>query len=179
MTTLKDNDTVVAFRRALTTAARAELGTVEQRVNRTKYGAWYGLDGLAWCAQFVSWVYATAAKSVGCENPLINLQSPKGFAGCTDAFERMKKRNWVLADNEAVRGGDIVIWDHDNKVGGAGHTGIVVATKVGGFGSIEGNTNDAYSRTGGKVCRHDHLFDDGKHGVLLGICRPTRRFNPL
>ena len=35
--------------------ARAELGQTEQPAgsNRTKYGAWFGLDGYPWCMMFV------------------------------------------------------------------------------------------------------------------------------
>ncbi len=35
--------------------AKAELGTREEEDNITKYGEWYGWNGVAWCAIFVSW----------------------------------------------------------------------------------------------------------------------------
>lgn len=35
--------------------AIGELGYKEQGNNRTKYGAWYGMNGAAWCHMFVSW----------------------------------------------------------------------------------------------------------------------------
>jgi hypothetical protein len=35
--------------------ARSQIGYTETPVNRTKYGKWYGLDGNAWCAMFMSW----------------------------------------------------------------------------------------------------------------------------
>lgn len=35
--------------------AKAELGTTETGSNMTKYGEWYGTNGVTWCAIFVSW----------------------------------------------------------------------------------------------------------------------------
>ena len=42
--------------------ARKELGVKESPAgsNRTKYGAWYGLDGQPWCMMFVQWVFDQA-----------------------------------------------------------------------------------------------------------------------
>jgi len=39
-----------------------EVGQTENppNSNKTKYGKWFGLDGVAWCGIFVSWVYAQA-----------------------------------------------------------------------------------------------------------------------
>ena len=35
--------------------AIGEIGYKEQGQNRTKYGAWFGMNGAAWCHMFVSW----------------------------------------------------------------------------------------------------------------------------
>ena len=42
--------------------AEKEIGQIEKPLNsnKTKYGKWFGFDGVAWCGMFVSWVYATA-----------------------------------------------------------------------------------------------------------------------
>ena len=49
--------------RELLDIARGELGYKETPANsnRTKYGAWYGLDGQPWCVMFVEWVFAQAS----------------------------------------------------------------------------------------------------------------------
>ena len=44
--------------------AIGELGYKEQGNNRTKYGAWYGMNGAAWCHMFVSWCAYKAGVSV-------------------------------------------------------------------------------------------------------------------
>lgn len=61
--------------------ASAEIGQKEQpeNSNETKYGEWFGLNGVAWCGIFVSWVYAMAGRQL----PKIGFT--KGFAGCQTA----------------------------------------------------------------------------------------------
>ena len=172
---LKDQVTRASFRSNIVDIATKELGYVEKHGNDTKYGAWFGLNGHPWCAMFVSWVYAEAAKATDCENPLAGLQTSKGFAGVTSGFVAVKRRGWVLDENESLMPGDIVFWDHDKIPGGNGHTGLVIASN---FTTIEGNTNTAFSRTGGSVCKHSHALKDGKHGVLLGFARPTQKVGP-
>lgn len=46
----------------LVAVAKAEIGTTERPAgsNRTKYGAFTGMDGQPWCDSFVSWVAAQA-----------------------------------------------------------------------------------------------------------------------
>ena len=40
---------------AVIAAALAEVGTIEQGDNLTKYGKFTGADGLPWCGSFVNW----------------------------------------------------------------------------------------------------------------------------
>ena len=40
------------------TVARREVGYTEEKGNLTKYGKWFGLNGVSWCGIFVSWCYA-------------------------------------------------------------------------------------------------------------------------
>lgn len=35
--------------------AAAEIGYRETGNNQTKYGAWFGMNGAAWCHMFASW----------------------------------------------------------------------------------------------------------------------------
>ncbi len=46
--------------------ARAEVGNSEapKNSNKTKYGKWFGFDGVAWCGMFVSWCYAQAGQQL-------------------------------------------------------------------------------------------------------------------
>ncbi len=40
--------------------ARSQIGTVQARDGSNKYGAAYGMDRVAWCAQFTWWVFQQA-----------------------------------------------------------------------------------------------------------------------
>ena len=124
--------------------ARAEIGTKESPAmsNKTKYGKWFGLDGVAWCGMFVSWCYAMANK------PLPNIGFKKGFAGCQTAAAYFVKNNLVVT---TPKEGDIVLfdWNNDNRYD---HTGIFVKmTSVNTFESIEGNTSLLNDSNGGSV----------------------------
>lgn len=126
--------------------ARKEVGYIEKAGNKTKYGKWFGLDGVPWCGMFVSWVYAKAGV------PLPKIGFAKGFAGCQTAHELFKRKGMVTKDPKP---GDIVLFDF-NGDGRFDHTGIFVC-----YGSvvfnvqrlycIEGNTSLKNQTNGGQV----------------------------
>jgi CHAP domain len=174
MKTLDKHEVREQLRKELVKVAMGEVGYVETPVNRTKYGEWFGLNNVAWCAISVSWVYALAAAKVGCDNPLVGFQTKKGFAGTQLAFAKAKVKGMVLKKGEEVLVGDLVFWRTTLTTG---HVGMVV--KVLGDGSFdvwEGNTSavDHSSRNGGEVAVHRHSVGDGKHKSFLGFVRPTR-----
>ena len=124
--------------------ARAELGTAESPAgsNRTKYGAWYGLDGQPWCMIFVQWCFAQAGASA---------LLPVKTASCGALTRAAQKAGqWVTGGYQP---GDVVIYDFP---GGAAtdHCGIVESVSGGSVTAIEGNTSEAGSQSnGGQVCR--------------------------
>ncbi len=126
--------------------AEKEIGVVEtpKNSNKTKYGKWFGLDGVAWCGTFVSWVYAMSGKQL----PKIGFL--KGFAGCQTAVAYFKKKGCITTKPVP---GDIVFFDW-NSDGRYDHTGIFVKEidkKT--FESIEGNTSLTNQSNGGKVMK--------------------------
>ena len=126
--------------------ATKEIGYVETPVNsnKTKYGQWFGFDGVAWCGIFVSWVYASAS------SPLGNIGFLKGFAGCQTAVAFFKKNNMLTPNPQP---GDIVFfdWNADNR---HDHTGIYVKRLTDTtFETIEGNTSATNQSNGGQVMR--------------------------
>ena len=121
--------------------ARGELGYKESPAgsNRTKYGAWYGLNGQPWCMMFIQWVFAQAGAS-----ELL----PARTASCGALMRAAKAAGlWVTGD---YRAGDVVIYDFP---GGAptDHTGIVERRTSGGVVAIEGNTGTGNDANGGEV----------------------------
>ena len=130
----------------ITQIAIAEIGQTESppNSNKTKYGVWFGWDGVAWCGQFVSFCYAMAGY------PLIGLGYTKGFAGCQTAYNHFLSTKEITTHPQE---GDIILfdWNGDHRYD---HTGIFVKwideTK-GIFESIEGNTSLTNDSNGGKV----------------------------
>jgi len=123
-----------------------EIGVTEKpkNSNNTKYGAWFGLQNLPWCAIFVSWCYATAGK------PLPNIGFAKGFAGCQTGYDYFRRKGWLITDPQE---GDIVLfdWNGDSRYD---HTGLFVKwVDTVHFETIEGNTSLTNQSNGGQVMR--------------------------
>ena len=126
--------------------AFAEVGTKEfpANSNKTKYGKWFGFDGVAWCAMFVSWCYAMAGF------PLPNIGYKKGYAGCQTAVAYFKKLGMITDEPKL---GALVFFDW-NGDGRYDHTGIFNGWKNKSKGllyTIEGNTSATNQSNGGEV----------------------------
>ena len=104
--------------------ARGELGNTESPAgsNRTKYGAWYGMNGQPWCMMFVQWCFAQAGY------PL-----PHRTASCGELLSWYRKYapERIVAVPQAR---DIIIYTF-------GHTGIVESAVGSAVTAIEGNTS--------------------------------------
>lgn len=138
--------------------ARRELGAAENPAgsNRTKYGAWYGLDGQPWCMMFVQWC---------CHRAGVKL--PARTASCGTLMNAAKSFGiWVT---EGFQPGDVAIYDFSGKRRTTEHCGIVEAVLPGyGVQAIEGNTSESGSQSnGGMVCRKERPW---KH--IVGAVRP-------
>ena len=145
-----ENNIIVAI-------AAKEIGYIEEVGNHTKYGKWFGLDGVAWCGIFVSWCYAKALK------PLPNIGYTKGFAGCQTAVEYFSDKKMIVQNPVA---GDIVFydWQGDKRFD---HTGIFLRQiDTNTFTAIEGNTSLANQSNGGSVMRRTRLY---KHAIFAHI----------
>ena len=126
--------------------ALGEVGNKEvpANSNKTKYGAWFRLNGVAWCGIFCSWVYAKA----GVRLPKIGFW--RGFAGCQTAVAHFKKTGEITKEPQV---GDLVFFDW-NKDGRYDHVGIFKGWKnkaTGIFITIEGNTSMNNQSNGGQV----------------------------
>lgn len=126
--------------------AAAEVGTKENPANsnKTKYGKWYGFDGFAWCAMFVSWVYDQAG------HPLGHIDDSKGYRDCRSGYNHWKATGEITTTPEK---GDIVLFDWTND-GRADHTGIFNEWLDAGktkFSAYEGNTAVGNDSDGGQV----------------------------
>ena len=146
----------MATAKEILAVARKEIGVKESPAgsNRTKYGAWYGLDGQPWCMMFIQWVFAQAGV------PL-----PVKTASC-GAFMRAAQAHgrWVTSNYQP---GDIVIMDFPGNKVKTDHCGLVVTALTDGVRTIEGNTGVGNDSNGGEVMERTRPLS-----VILGAYRP-------
>lgn len=124
-----------SIREIVAEIALNEVGTTEKTgKNDTAYGEWYGMNGVAWCAIFVSWVYNRA----GITLPEIN-KGYKGLHYVPSGYNYWRKTKELTTEPKM---GDIVMfeWGHDNL---ADHIGLFIKWDIVGhsFYSVEGNTS--------------------------------------
>lgn len=122
--------------------ARQQVGYFEIKGNKTKYGEWFGLNGVPWCGIFVSWCYAMGGV------PLPKIGFKRGFAGCQTAAEYFKIHGLIVKTPTV---GDIVLYDWQGD-GRYDHTGIFLKHNENNtFAAIEGNTSTVNQSNGGSV----------------------------
>lgn len=114
--------------------ASKEIGYKESAGNQTKYGAFTGTNGLAWCHAFVSWC-ANQAK--------ISTRIVPKTASTTYGMNWYKSKNRF---QEKLRytpsRNDLIYFKSD----GASHVGIVEKVEGSTVYTIEGNTSDKVAR---------------------------------
>ena len=138
--------------------AIGEIGIEEVPANSnlTKYGEWFGFDGVAWCGIFVSYCYYLAGY------PLKHLGFKKGFAGCQTAMAYFKQHNMITTDPQP---GDLVFFDWNND-GRFDHVGIFLSWNGNNFFDIEGNTSLTNQSNGGQVMKRDR---NTKHATFVRV----------
>lgn len=142
-----------------------EWGFSEDNSNNiTPYGEWYGIQGGAWCAMFVSW----CAKQAG----ILETTVPR-FAYCpygVNAY-RNKGKFYSRGGGYTPKPGDtIFFWNSVDRV--VGHTGIVISVTSTTVTTIEGNAHDAvtkktYSRS------NTYIHGYGSNGGTASTETPT------
>ena len=127
--------------------ARAEIGTVEEKENLTKYGKFTKHDGQPWCGSFVMW----CANAVGLKIPNC-VYTPAGVAG----FQGIGA--WSNAQTAKPKPGDVVFFDFIEGGAPVEHVGIVIKDNLDGtVVTVEGNSSPDNKPTGsqangGEVC---------------------------
>lgn len=142
--------------------AEKEIGYKEspKNSNMTKYGEWYGWNGVPWCAEFVSWLFKDSPALV------------KKTASTSDEAQ------WFLNQGRFFssypQAGDLIIFNFNrpDKIGD--HIGIVAECSMSGSKitkliTIEGNTGSGSDANGGQVQKRNRL---GILGNVVGFCRP-------
>jgi hypothetical protein len=114
--------------------AIGEIGYSEQGNNRTKYGAWYGMNGAAWCHMFVSW----CANQAGVKTSIV----PK-TASCSNGMTWFKNKGlFKYKGKYTPKRGDIIYFCS----AGSSHVGIVEKVSGNTVHTVEGNTSNKVAR---------------------------------
>jgi hypothetical protein len=131
--------------------ARKEIGVKESPAgsNRQKYGVWYGMNGVPWCAIWCSFVFHKA----GYPLPKIQAGAPSGGAYCP-YFEHHAKK--VGQWHKTPKPGDLALFHFGKNL--AVHIGIVESVSGSSFTCIEGNTSAASNDNGGTVMRRNRTI---------------------
>ncbi len=144
--------------------AAAEIGYRETGNNQTKYGAWFGTNGAAWCHMFVSWCadQAGAAGSV-----------PKTASTTTGMNWFIQKGQFQYKGSYTPKRGDLIYFKT-----GRSHVGLVERCSGGTVYTIEGNSSDQVKRrsyplsegtiTGYGVPAYDHLNTNSNQASSAG-----------
>jgi hypothetical protein len=149
------------------TAAASQIGYREGRSdsgiwnNDNAYGLWYGMNGVSWCAEFVSWC-ADQAGYLGVIIPR-HAYTPTGW-------------NWFknrgLTANAPQPGYIVYVYGYVASEGRSRvhHVGLVERVLDDGYiQTIEGNTNDSGSSQGNGVYRLRRRFEPSR----LLLARPN------
>ena len=146
-TIIVSGTTEVDYVSRLIRTALGEYGVKETGDNVQKYGEWYGYNGAAWCAMFVSWSWYHAGlendlllKYMGCstgltwcaENDIIHFVRDFDFG---KPLKNGKQR--YAQEDYTPESGDIVFF-----LNGISHTGIVIYADSDYIYTIEGNTSN-------------------------------------
>jgi len=126
-----------------------EIGTKENpaRSNRQKYGEWYGMNGVPWCACFVTWCDLLGAA------PTKSFQRGVWYSYVPYIVNDGRLGRNGLSLTSSPIPGDLVCYDW-SRDGEYDHVGLFEKWVSGRtFQAIEGNTSTTDNSNGGEVMR--------------------------
>jgi CHAP domain len=122
--------------------------------NRTPFGRWFGVDGVPWCAIFMSYCFAHSSGVVLCRGWRGAGVYPLGVAYVPTLESWLRATGLWLGAKQQRRPGDLVIFDWDG--GTPDHVGILERPlDRGRYATVEGNTGVGNDSDGGAVMRRD------------------------
>ena len=130
--------------------ADAKKGVVETPVNLTPFGAWYGMDGVAWCCIYVSYRL--------CKAGFDGFERGKFASYCGSVVDAARKRERHLALTKTPERGDLVIYNKDEHI----EFFVEWVTPNESFRAVGGNTSahDGSKSNGGEVAVNQRLVRD-------------------
>jgi hypothetical protein len=151
--------------------AKGQIGVKESPAesNNQKYGSWYGMNGVPWCAIFVSWCYEYGAQDVDQDSP--SFAKGSRYSYCPYVVTDARNQNNGLKTTDDPQPGDLVVydWAFDTIYD---HIGLFEKwTGSGQFDAIEGNTSYSSNSNGGEVMRRSRS-KSGQGTVFVRVSEP-------
>ena len=137
--------------------ARAEIGTVETGTDVTKYGEWYGRNGVAWCVIFVSWCANQANVATSVIPKKAGSDSMLAWFDARDSYYRSN----AYGGSYTPQPGDIIFIG--DKIDDPYHVGLVEKIVDGKVWIIDGNWGD-------KVSNHAYRLTSS---MIVGYGNPS------
>jgi hypothetical protein len=133
--------------------------------NNQKYGSWYGMNGVPWCAIFVTWCFEQCGNSPS----FVKGQNYSYVPYVTS--DAIYMRNGLQTTVDPIPG-DLVCYDWEAD-GIFDHVGIFEAWTGGTsqFNAIEGNTSTSNNSNGGQVMRRSRSRG-GQDTVFVRVAEP-------
>ena len=173
------NQTKGTVRDKALTRAVTQLGSKESppESNLTKYGDWYGENGVPWCAIFATWCYEKGAQDAGfSDSPsFLSLAASGGYSDRYDYVPYIvsdaRNGRFGLSVTSSPIPGDMVCYDW-NRNGEYDHVGLFEDwLNDNEFTAIEGNTSTSDNSNGGQVMRRTRsTFGQGT--VFVRVAEP-------
>jgi hypothetical protein len=167
-----ESDGKGTVRSAALARAISQLGITESPTgsNNNKYGEWYRMNGVPWCAIFVSWCYELGAGDVKQDSP--SFKAGVNYSYCPYVVSDARAgRNGLQTTDDPILG-DLVVYDWEGN-GEYDHIGLFEEWTNGTsqFNAIEGNTSTSNNSNGGQVMRRSR--SRGAQGtVFVRVAEP-------
>ena len=129
---------MITGKEILAVAAR-EVGYHESSGKKNKYGEWYGMNGVAWCMEFVQWVYHQCHADLPFKTP-----------SCSGLLNWYKRNQPECVTKNPIEG-CIVIFDFPNTAYDTDHTWLFTRIEGSKITTIDGNTSNGNDSNGGWV----------------------------
>lgn len=114
--------------------------------NHQMFGAWYGMNDVAWCAEFTSYCQYVAGHRWS------GATTSKGFAYVPSIVDWGRSTGRISRTPHLA---DLACW-YNSREGEYGHVELVSGWNDSYFSSVGGNTGDANLSNGGEVIEHSH-----------------------
>lgn len=135
--------------------------------NYTKYGKWFGTNGVYWCAIFISWIFNKAFGKTKAKELLCG-----GFSASCETLRQQFVKAKKYTNGKVTPKKGYVIFFSGTRHSGANHIGIVTKVADGRVHTAEGNTSGGSTviDNGGGVVYKSYPIGYDK---ILGYGKPS------